>query len=107
MKSNINYYQSRNLDAFTEYQFQDTILKLRQGFGRLIRSYSDMGVCIITDQRIATKRYGMHIINSLPVEPNFYSNKKMKKTGLSGIFAASLELTKEGAIKILQEKLFD
>ena len=39
--------------------------------------------------------------------PNYYSNKKMKKTGLSGIFAASLELTKEGAIKMLQEKIFD
>ncbi len=39
--------------------------------------------------------------------PNFYSNKKMKKTGLSGIFAASLELTKEGTIKMLQEKIFD
>ena len=38
--------------------------------------------------------------------PEFYSNKKMKKTGLSGIFAASLELTKEGAIKILQENAF-
>ena len=38
--------------------------------------------------------------------PEFYSNKKMKKTGLSGIFAASLELTKEGAIKILQEEIF-
>ena len=31
----------------------------------------------------------------------------MKKTGLSGIFAASLELTKEGAIAILQEKIFE
>ena len=39
--------------------------------------------------------------------PNFYSNKKMKKTGLSGIFAASLELTKEGNIKMFQEKIFD
>tara|TARA_B100001093_G_C26746983_1_gene979308 strand:- start:2 stop:742 length:741 start_codon:yes stop_codon:yes gene_type:complete len=39
--------------------------------------------------------------------PNFYSNKKMKKTGLAGIFSASLELTKEGAIKILQDKIFD
>ena len=39
--------------------------------------------------------------------PNFYSNKKMKKSGLSGIFAASLELSKEGAIKILQERIFD
>ena len=39
--------------------------------------------------------------------PEFYTNKKMKKTGLSGIFAASLELTKEGSIKILQEKIFE
>ena len=39
--------------------------------------------------------------------PSFYSNMKMKKTGLSGIFAACLELTKEGDVKILQEKMFD
>ena len=31
----------------------------------------------------------------------------MKRTGLAGIFAASLELTKEGFIKILQKKIFD
>jgi len=45
--------------------------------------------------------------NIIDLIPEFYSNKKMKKTGLSGIFAASLELTKEGAIKILQEKIFE
>ena len=39
--------------------------------------------------------------------PNFYSNKKMKKTGLAGIFAASLELTKDGSTKIMQEKIFE
>ena len=39
--------------------------------------------------------------------PKYYSNEKMKKTGLAGIFAASLELTKEGLIKILQNKIFD
>ena len=31
----------------------------------------------------------------------------MKRTGITGIFAASLELTKEGEIKILQEKMFE
>ena len=31
----------------------------------------------------------------------------MQKTGLAGIFAASLELTKEGTIKVFQKKLFD
>ncbi len=39
--------------------------------------------------------------------PNFYISKKMKKTGLAGILAASLELTKDGTIKIMQNSLFD
>jgi segregation and condensation protein A len=39
--------------------------------------------------------------------PNFYFKKEMQKTGLAGIFAASLELTKEGTIKVFQKKLFD
>ena len=39
--------------------------------------------------------------------PKFYSENKMKKTGISGIFAASLELVKEGAISISQKKTFD
>jgi segregation and condensation protein A len=39
--------------------------------------------------------------------PKFYFEKNMKKTGLAGIFAASLELTKEGIVKVSQNKLFD
>ena len=39
--------------------------------------------------------------------PKFYFNSKMKKTGLAGIFAASLELTKEGIVKVSQKKIFD
>ena len=39
--------------------------------------------------------------------PKFYSDNKMKRTGIAGIFAASLELTKEGAISLSQKKLFD
>ena len=39
--------------------------------------------------------------------PKFYVSKKMNKTGLAGIFAASLELTKEGSTKILQKKIFE
>ena len=39
--------------------------------------------------------------------PEFYKNKEMKKTGMAGIFAASLELTKEGIVKISQNKIFD
>jgi len=31
----------------------------------------------------------------------------MKKTGMAGIFAASLELTKEGLVKVSQKKNFE
>ncbi len=39
--------------------------------------------------------------------PKLYFNEKMKRTGITGILAASLELTKEGKIKILQKKMFE
>ena len=38
---------------------------------------------------------------------NFKKEKRYKKTGKAGIFAGSLELVKEGNLKIKQEKLFD
>ena len=45
--------------------------------------------------------------NIFELIPKFYLKNKMKRTGISGIFAASLELTKEGITKISQKKQFD
>ncbi len=39
--------------------------------------------------------------------PDYYLKNKMKKTGIAGIFSASLELTKEGIIKVSQNKIFE
>ena len=39
--------------------------------------------------------------------PKNFFNKKMKKSGLAGIFAASLELTKQGSTTLMQKKIFD
>ena len=39
--------------------------------------------------------------------PKFYLKKEMKKTGIAGIFAASLELTREGIIRVSQSKIFE
>ena len=39
--------------------------------------------------------------------PKFYFDNQMRKTGIAGIFAASLELAKEGVISVSQKKLFD
>ena len=44
--------------------------------------------------------------NIVELIPKFYLEKKMKRTGIAGIFAASLELTKEGIISISQNKQF-
>ena len=41
------------------------------------------------------------------IPEGFTFNKKLKKSGLAGIFAASLELTKQGATNIMQKKIFD
>ena len=45
-----------------------------------------------------------HIVEIIP---NFYLINKMKKTGIAGILAASLELAKEGIVKVSQKKMFD
>ena len=41
------------------------------------------------------------------IPKNFSFNKKLKKSGLAGIFSASLELTKQGVTNIMQKKLFE
>ena len=41
------------------------------------------------------------------IPEGFTFNKKLKKSGLAGIFAASLELTKQGATTLMQKKIFD
>ena len=45
--------------------------------------------------------------NLIELIPDFYSDNKMKRTGIAGIFAASLELVKEGVISVSQKKIFE
>src|SRR6185312_5595829 len=53
-------------NGWSDYTMPQTILKLRQGFGRLIRTQTDRGVCVILDRRLISKRYGAQIVNALP-----------------------------------------
>jgi ATP-dependent DNA helicase DinG len=53
-------------EPFTQYALPEAILRLRQGFGRLIRSKTDRGVVVILDKRIQTKSYGRAFLDSLP-----------------------------------------
>lgn len=53
-------------NPFQDYQLPEAIIKLRQGFGRLIRTQSDSGIVVILDPRIRTKYYGRLFLDSLP-----------------------------------------
>ena len=52
--------------AFTDYQVPQAVIKLKQGFGRLIRTATDTGLVVILDPRVLTKGYGRTFLAALP-----------------------------------------
>ena len=42
------------------------VIKLKQGFGRLIRRGSDTAMVVILDPRVLTKGYGRTFLSALP-----------------------------------------
>jgi len=52
--------------SFEEYMIPAAIVRLKQGFGRLIRSKSDKGAIVLLDGRATSMRYGATIMASLP-----------------------------------------
>ena len=65
-----------------------------------------------TEQGISIIKTSMKKLNNWKditdlIPPNFKKTYILKKSGLAGLFSASLELTKEGLINILQKKSFD
>jgi ATP-dependent DNA helicase DinG len=57
------------LNPFAEHALPEAVMRLRQGFGRLIRSSSDKGFFIILDRRIETKSYGQRFLEAFPDVP--------------------------------------
>lgn len=53
-------------NPFADYQLPEAVLKLKQGFGRLIRTATDRGIVVILDPRVQTKSYGRIFLDSLP-----------------------------------------
>ncbi|MGI9144995.1 MAG: ATP-dependent DNA helicase [Chloroflexota bacterium] len=53
-------------DPFSEYAVPQAVLRLKQGFGRLIRSRADRGGVVVLDRRLITRFYGQVFVRSLP-----------------------------------------
>ena len=66
VKARCDIIEKEKGNPFEEYILPESIIKFKQGFGRLIRSKNDKGIIVILDNRIRTKRYGEKFLNSIP-----------------------------------------
>ena len=62
----IEKLEAANINSFMYVMLPNALLKVRQGFGRLIRSKQDKGVVIILDKRVITTKYGSYFQQILP-----------------------------------------
>jgi ATP-dependent DNA helicase DinG len=58
--------ESNGGNAFMEFSVPQAAIKLKQGFGRLIRTTLDRGQVVLFDPRVLTKAYGKTFLNALP-----------------------------------------
>jgi len=53
-------------DPFRSEALPQAVLRLRQGFGRLVRTTTDRGAVILCDPRVLTRDYGPELLRALP-----------------------------------------
>ncbi len=53
-------------NPFMDFQVPESVLKLKQGVGRLIRTRKDSGIVVILDPRVTRKAYGKRFLRALP-----------------------------------------
>jgi ATP-dependent DNA helicase DinG len=66
LEARLEDIRRRGGSPFIEYQVPEAVIRLKQGFGRLIRTKTDRGIVVILDPRVLTKPYGRTFLNSLP-----------------------------------------
>ncbi len=66
LEARLEAIRKRGGNPFMEYQVPEAVIRLKQGFGRLIRTATDRGQVVILDPRVRTKRYGQLFLDSLP-----------------------------------------
>ncbi|MCL2547817.1 MAG: hypothetical protein FWE76_01475 [Symbiobacteriaceae bacterium] len=64
--------QRQGRNPFESYTLPQAVLRLKQGFGRLIRNKQDTGVIAVLDKRILSKKYGARFLKDLPPAPRIH-----------------------------------
>jgi ATP-dependent DNA helicase DinG len=79
--------EGRGESSFHAYLLPLAALRLKQGFGRLVRSRDDRGAVILLDSRILTRRYGRVLRRALPDAPLSKGSWEELRRGLSSFYA--------------------
>lgn len=66
VEARVAWLKEQGRDPFLEDLLPRAALRLRQGFGRLIRTTTDRGVVLFLDKRVVTKGYGRAFLDALP-----------------------------------------
>ena len=74
IKAYSNLLQNLDKNPFLEFNVPESVIKFRQGFGRLIRTSQDVGAFFVMDERVVKKRYGTSFSDSIPVRMDLFSN---------------------------------
>ena len=61
-------------NAFIDFTVPESVIRFRQGFGRLIRTMTDEGIFVVLDDRVVTKRYGTNFSESIPVQMRVFTD---------------------------------
>jgi len=82
-------------DWFRDYSIPQAQIRLKQGFGRLIRTRSDKGIVCILDSRLISKNYGAEFVKHLPPASRASKWSRVEKFWKEERSASNIEETKE------------
>jgi ATP-dependent DNA helicase DinG len=83
-------------NSFVQYMLPHAAIRMKQGFGRLIRSREDHGVVLVLDSRIAKKSYGRYFVDSLPPAPLVKAPWKTVKEAILRFYGERMEARRAG-----------
>jgi len=70
VEARIEKVEEEKGNGFLHFSVPEAVVRLKQGFGRLIRSGTDRGVVLLLDHRVVATRYGSLFLRSMPVKHN-------------------------------------
>ncbi|NQT93025.1 MAG: hypothetical protein HQ559_09700, partial [Lentisphaerae bacterium] len=83
--------EARGGNAFRDFSLPSAVIRLRQGFGRLIRHRSDRGVVIVADRRIVSKKYGRWFQSSLPTRTVAFPEREAFLDAIEGFINGGMD----------------